>query len=343
MRSSVMVRMFVLCTLLVMAAVPAIAGQNSLDRVPAGLDYWQTLAFGATAYSFEKEPLPAGFFCEGSPAFKGVVQFEGVPLRTEPAGILGTTDTVIERLDEAVFNARGIAKARLRARALHIQSSSPIKTVCGDFKVTATLTDDQPVTSITFRRQNKYGGTFDADLRLRVRIGFENLQNAKAFSVVRDLYLPTVGDAPFACGKAAQIACATPVEPSPGTSSITLVADGRPLSDNPLLDKAAATTCVTGCQCNGHGQCMPTYCWHDPCATAPYDCELHFTTPPCRLGYEQFCDDVAVQESFLEQLRALEARGILQEKPEVVLQKQMRSVEQIEKEQAAKDKELQKK
>jgi hypothetical protein len=170
----------VLCTLLVMAALPAAAGQKPIDRVPAGLDYWQTLSFGATAYSFAREPLPAGFFCAGSPAFTGEVLFEGVPLKTEPAGILGTTDTVIERLDDAVFNARGEATSRLRARALDLRATEPVKTACGSFKVTAGLAEDQPVTSITFHRQNKFGGIFNADLHLRVRIDFTNRQGLLA-------------------------------------------------------------------------------------------------------------------------------------------------------------------
>ncbi len=325
-----------LCTLLAVAALPAVAGP--IDRVPAGLDYWQTLSFGATAYSFAKEPLPAGFFCAGSPAFKGEVLFEGVPLRTEPAGILGTTDTVIERLDDAVFNARGEATSRLRARALNLRATEPVKTACGSFKVTAGLTEDQPVTSITFHRQHKFGGTFNADLRLRVRIDFTNLQTGKVSSLVRDVFLPTVGDAPFACGKAATQYCVKPVDPA-SAAAVTLVSDGRPLmTERPgQIDKAAAT-CVTGCECNPRtGQCMTTYCWHDPCATAPYDCELHFTSSPCDLGYRQFCDSETAQANFLEQLRVLHEQGIVNEKPEVILKSQTRTARQIEKDQAAKD------
>lgn len=332
----------ILCTLLVVAALPAAAGQKPIDRVPAGLDYWQTLSFGATAYSFAREPLPAGFLCAGSPAFTGQVLFEGVPLRTEPAGILGTTDTVIERLDDAVFNARGIATSRLRARALDLRATEPIKTACGNFKVTAGLAADQPITSITFHRQNKLGGIFNADLRLRVRIDFTNLQTGKVSSLVREVYLPTVGDAPFACGKAAAQACAEPVEPA-AAAAVTLVSDGRPLlAERPHLGEKAADTCVTGCECNKDGKCMTTYCWHDPCATAPYDCELHFTHTPCQLGYRQFCDSDVVKANFLEQLRVLHEQGIVNEKPEVILKSQTRSASQIERDQARKDKEAQK-
>ncbi len=342
-RSGLTIRMLILCTMVVMAALPA-AGQKPIDRVPAGVDYWQTLSSGATAYNFEKQPLPAGFLCAGSDPFRGVVYFEGVPLRTEPAGILGTTDTVVERLDDAVFDRHGIAKARLRARAMNIQSTSPIKTACGDFKVTATLTEDQPVTSITFQRQNKFGGVFEADLRLKIRIDFTNLQSGKVASVVREIYMPTVGDAPFACGKVAARACpvvAGPAQPS----SITLLADGRALmTANPgVTEKAEAATCVTGCKCNGNGQCMTTYCWHNPCSDPDYDCEQHFTHTPCELHYEQFCDSDETQANYLEQLRVLQERGLIQEKPEVALQKQIRTAGEVEKAQAAKDREYQQK
>jgi hypothetical protein len=341
----------VLCALLAMAALPAVAAPNPVDRVPAGVDYWQTLSFGATAYGFARDPLPAGFFCAGSAPFTGEVMFEGVPLHTEPAGILGTTDTVIERLDDAVFNARGVATSRLRARALNLRATEPVKTACGSFKVTASLTEDQPVTSITFHRRNKYGGIFNADLRLRIRIDFTHLQTGKVSSLVREVYLPTVGDAPFACGKAAVAACTPSAEPV-NAAAVKLVADGRPLmSARPggQLDKATTSTCVTGCLCQTQTgadtgsppQCLTTYCWHDPCRNNP-DCEKHFTHTPCELGYEQFCDSETTQANYLEQLRVLREMGIVNEKPETILKSQTRSAGQIGKDQARKDREAQK-
>lgn len=336
----------VLCTLLAMAALPAGAAQKPVDRVPAGLDYWQTLSFGATAYSFARDPLPAGFFCAGSAPFTGQVLFEGVPLRTDPAGILGTTDTVIERLDDAVFNAKGVATSRLRARALNLRGTEPVKTACGSFKVTASLTEDQPVTSITFHRQHKAGGLFNADLRLRIRIDFTHLQTGKVSSLVREVYLPTIGDAPFACGKAAVAAC-TPSADTLNAATVTLVADGRPLmSARPggQIDKATTSTCITGCKCSTSDptQCLTVYCWHNPCATPGYDCEKHFTHTPCQLGYRQFCDTEVIQNNYLEQLRVLSEMGIVNEKPETILKSQTRSAGQIERDQARKDKEAQK-
>ncbi|HSS48964.1 MAG TPA: hypothetical protein VLX28_08455 [Thermoanaerobaculia bacterium] len=332
-------RLLVLCTLMLLVALPVLA-ERPIDRVPAGLDYWQTLSGGATAYSFASNPIPAGFFCAGSAAYTGNVSFEGVPVHTIPSGILGTTDTVIERLDDAVFDAQGNGRTRIRGRSLNLVSTEPLKSSCGLFKVTANLTTDQPDSPMVFHRTFAYGGTFDAQLKLRVNINFTNVASGKVFSVVRDVYLPTVNSTPFAMGAVA-VACATPVD-----AEAVKFADGRPLFSNPrpahsekALVTAAATAVATGCLCNTSApyQCQPVYSWHNPCATPGYDCEKHFTNTPCQMGYKDQCVAQPVQESYMEQLRVLYDRGYLQEKPETVLQKQLRSAEQIEKDQATRE------
>jgi hypothetical protein len=167
------------CTLLLAVAAMPVLAAHPIDRVPAGLDYWQTLSSGATMYDFSDNAIPAGFFCDGSKAFKGRVNFEGVPIHTEPANILGTTDTVIERLDDAVFDDSGTAHTRIRGRVLNLQATDLLSTSCGKFKVTANLTDNQPVSPMVFHSLNQYGGTFDAQLRLRVRINFTNVKTHK--------------------------------------------------------------------------------------------------------------------------------------------------------------------
>ena len=188
-----------------------------------------------------------------------------------------------------------------------------------------------------------YGGTFDAQLKLRVNIDFTNMATGKVFSVVRDVYLPTVNSTPFAMGAVA-VACATPID----TAAVTL-SDGRPLSSHPhpaRSEKALVVTentaVATGCLCNTSPpyQCLPVYSWHNPCATPGYDCEKHFTYTPCQLGYRDQCTAQPVQETFLNQLQVLYDRGYLHEKPATVLQKQLRSAEQIEKDQAARDREI---
>jgi hypothetical protein len=323
--------MLVLCTLVLLVALPALA-ERPIDRVPAGLDYWQTLSGGATAYSFASNPLPAGFLCAGSKAFTGNVTFEGVPVRTIPAHILGATDTVIERLDDAVFDAQGNGRTRLRARSLNLVSTAPLKSSCGRFNVTANLTTDQPESPMVFHRTFEFGGTFDAQLRLRVSIHFTNLATGKTFSVVRDVYLPTVNETPFAMGTVA-LACASSLD----AGAITL-ADGSSLLSRPrptgAVQKAVSTPVATGCECNTSApyQCLPVYAWH-----LPKQDERHFTYTPCDLGYTSQCTSKAVQQNYLEQLQALAAKGYLQEDPQTVLQKQLRSADQIEKDQAARE------
>jgi hypothetical protein len=352
-------RGMIFCTLLlVIAAVPAMA-ERPIDRVPAGVDYWQTLSSGATAYDFSTNPIPAGFFCAGSAPFKGRVNFEGVPLHTEPAGILGTTDTIIERLSDAVFDDNGTARTLIRGRALNLRATETLKTSCGRFKVTANLTDNQPTSPMVFHSENKYGGTFDAQLRLRVRVNFTNVDTKKSFAIIRDVYLPTVNNTPFAIGQQAQQACASTAEPiSPASIRLD---DGRPVishvrpagvgakhagsstgtgtigPDQPVDQPAQPV--ATGCQCNSQGQCAPVYSWHDPCAGETYDkCEQHFTHNPCELGYQnQPCTATPVQQTYLDQLKVLYDKGIITEKPEVVLRKQLRTADQIKKDQAARD------
>jgi hypothetical protein len=324
---------------MLLVALPVLA-ERPIDRVPSGLDYWQTLSGGATAYSFASNPIPAGFFCAGSAAYTGNVSFEGVPVHTIPARILGTTDTIIERLDDAVFDAQGNGRTRIRGRSLNLVSTEPLKSSCGQYNVTANLTADQPDSPMVFHRTFAYGGTFDAQLKLRVNINFTNVASGRVFSVVRDVYLPTVNSTPFAMGAVAT-ACATPVD----AAAVTF-ADGRPLFSNPrparsekALATADATAVATGCLCNTSApyQCQPVYSWHNPCATPGYDCEKHFTNTPCQMGYRDQCVAQPVQQTYLDQLQTLYDRGYLQEKPETVLQKQLRSADQIERDQAARE------
>lgn len=341
-----------------LAAAPLAAAGDLPGRVEAGFDFWQTLSSGATAYPFANDPLPAGFFCSGSEPFKGVINFEGIPLDTQPAGILGTTDTIIERLDEAVFNGRGVAKTRIRGRALNLVGTEPLKNACGTWKVTASLADDQPVTEMIFRREHRFGGNFDANLRLKIRVAFTNVDTGAVRSVVREVHLPTVHSVPFAFAKATlstatytpqtytAVACRQLVNTTVSTQAITVL-DGwvqtvdRPqgatekrVAANDVNLKAAV---VTGCLCNSSGQCMPVYSWHDPCSTPGYDCEKHFTHSPCELGYEEQCP-ADVEPVLVEQIKVLRDLGYVHEDPEVVLRKQLRTREAVERDQLEKQK-----
>lgn len=343
-------RFIVALGLLLLVAGAAFAGSA---RISSGYDYWQTLGSGATRYNFAQQPLPADFFCVGSEPFRATVYFEGVPLRTAPANVLGTTDTIIERMDDAVFTKAGVATTRIRARAMDLVATKLFSNSCGAWKVSATLAGEQPVSRLTFHRAHQYGGVFNADLKLRVGVTFTNVETGDTRTVVRLIDMPTVTATPYGTGTVATRACLQPAEPvpvEPGTGvligDVTLTtgyADDATAADHTTkltprrnFLPAKTTAVATGCMCNPQGQCLPLYSWHQPNCVGHYDCELHFTQTPCQLGLPAPQCPIAVDErANAQQLNSLRDRGFLIEDPAVVAQKQVRSADQIRADQAS--------
>lgn len=140
--------------------------------VRKGIDTFTTLADGKTYYDFAKNPIPAGFFCKSSPAYKSRVALRGLPLVTQVPGQLRNIDTVVQRLDDAAFNAEGIAWTRLQFSALSLVSTAPIQTSCGAYHVYVTLAGKQPVTKMRIERSHQLGGTFRGPLAAAVRMTF---------------------------------------------------------------------------------------------------------------------------------------------------------------------------
>jgi hypothetical protein len=153
--------------LMLIAGSPAFAA----EAIHNGVDLWMTVA-GFAQTSFAKEPLPAGFFCESSQPFTGTVKFKGAPLTVEPAGSLGAIDTVVRRLDDAKFNAKGEAVTRIQLMALSLVSTKPIETSCGQYNVAVSLTGKQPVTTMKIFQSDAFGGTYSAPLELNVKAVF---------------------------------------------------------------------------------------------------------------------------------------------------------------------------
>lgn len=147
--------------------------------VQRGTDVFTTMGGGKTFYDFAQNPIPAGFFCKSSKAFTGRVAFKGLPLATETPGQLGSSDTVIERLDDAVFNAKGVAWTRIQFRALSLVSIAPIKTACGSYHVYVSLGGKQRVTSMKILRTEENGGTFAAPLAVNARMEFIPVKSAE--------------------------------------------------------------------------------------------------------------------------------------------------------------------
>jgi hypothetical protein len=158
-----------LLAVLLLIALPTFAA----DRViQSGIDPWKTPGNGTTFIDFSKNPIPAGFFCFKSTPFTGRVVFRGVPVATREPGALGKTDTIVQRLDDAVFDASGVANTRIQVRVLHLVSVEPIKTACGAYTVEVRLNGEQPVTNMRIVRTNESGGRFYAPIAINGKLVF---------------------------------------------------------------------------------------------------------------------------------------------------------------------------
>jgi hypothetical protein len=95
-----------------------------------------------------------------------------VPVATNVPGALGATDTIVQRLDDATFDRRGIALTRLQVRAINFEGLAPVKTACGDFVAKLSLDGEQPITRMRIIRENASGGRFVAPIAVNVKISF---------------------------------------------------------------------------------------------------------------------------------------------------------------------------
>lgn len=164
----------VLCLAL---AVPAVAAERVIG---SGIDIWATQPDGRTHYDFASSPIPAGFFCANSSPFMGTLFLKGSPIATGTPGALGNADTIVERLDNAVFNKSGVAETRIQLRALNLESMFPIKTSCGLFNAKASLDGDQPITRMRIVRETPTTGSYIAPLALNVKVSFTPVNNPSA-------------------------------------------------------------------------------------------------------------------------------------------------------------------
>jgi hypothetical protein len=179
----------ILVPTLLAVALPALAADRAIQN---GIDPWQTKGDGRTFIDFRTIPIPAGFFCSKAKAFTGRVVFQGVPVATGEAGVLGKTDTIVQRLDDAVFNANGIAKTRVQVRVLHFVATQPIQTECGAFKVEVKLNGEQPITTMRIVRQDENGGRFYAPISVNGKVVFTPVKGRsnEVLEVLRNVRFP---------------------------------------------------------------------------------------------------------------------------------------------------------
>jgi hypothetical protein len=144
-------------------AIPTAAADRVIYN---GIDLWRTVSNGSTYVDFSKNPLPAGFFCHKSEPFSDRIGFKGVPVATNVPGGLGQTDTIVQRLDNAVFNKKGVAFTRIQVRSLNFEGLAPVKTTCGLFIARVSLDGEQPITRMRIVRESSSGGRFFAPIHV---------------------------------------------------------------------------------------------------------------------------------------------------------------------------------
>lgn len=181
---------------LVVALLALVVVPLSAQIIESGTDLWRTRGDGTTYASFAIEPLPAGFFCEGSQPFTGDVTFRGVPVKTQPAGALGITDTVIHRLDDAELDANGVATTRIQMKAMVFESVEMLRNECGTFRVGVELEGEQPITEMKIVREEENGGRFVAPIHVNVAITFTPVDHGgETLRIPRQLRFPPAAHA----------------------------------------------------------------------------------------------------------------------------------------------------
>lgn len=146
------------------------AGVLQAETVYSGLDAWTTKGDGTSFVDFAGQPIPAGFFCAGSSAFTGKVLWRGAAISTDDPRV--AVDTLVQRLDDVTFDARGRGVSRLQMKALNLESVSPIQTECGAYNVRANLAGRQPITRMQIFLEGSDGGRYLAPLALNAKLTF---------------------------------------------------------------------------------------------------------------------------------------------------------------------------
>jgi hypothetical protein len=177
---------------LVLLAVPAAAG-----TVTHGIDVWNTPDDGNTLVDFTSYPIPAGFFCAGSPAFAQQIALKGSPIVTNPANALGKTDTIVERLSDATFTNL-TASTTIQVDALSLVQHAPVTISCtgGNKTFNVTVNRDwnppqgtQTVGPMTINESDSTGagGTFDATVYVPGLVTFTDTSTGRSLTPLSDV------------------------------------------------------------------------------------------------------------------------------------------------------------
>jgi hypothetical protein len=176
-------RRSLLCGLCVLAAL-ALAAPASAEVLGIGIDVWTTPDDGSAYVDFTDNPIAADYFCGGSQQFAQRIILKGSPIATSPSRALGSTDTIVKRLDNVDLGG-GSGSTRIQVQAISFVNKSPISVPgCSDtFSAQVTLNGTAPVGNMTIRRTTASGGTFDSNFSVPGKITFTNNRTLEQFKV----------------------------------------------------------------------------------------------------------------------------------------------------------------
>jgi hypothetical protein len=172
---------FTCCALLAsLAALHAAAP----PAIPPGPDFWVTRADNQTAFGFPEGDVES--LCGLGPVadWDRKVVLKGSPAEGSDY------DTVVQRIDNAVFDTAGNAQTRIVLKQLAFASVNVHDTPCGALNWRVKNFGNQAVTMMKLRRLTPKGGIFSADIAVNVEFQAFDPNNTYVGSLFYNFVLP---------------------------------------------------------------------------------------------------------------------------------------------------------
>jgi hypothetical protein len=166
-----------------LAAVPVAA---TFDIIKKGTDYWRTPGNGVTQFTFPAGDVESLCNTPAQGGWDHKISLRGIPAQGSD------WDSAVVRLDHAKFDKSGNARTRVQFQALAMTSIAASDTPCGKLFWTARLAKSkQPITEMRIKKTSDRGGTFFAELALRVELQASRADTGASIgSLFYDIKLP---------------------------------------------------------------------------------------------------------------------------------------------------------
>ncbi|MGH8015037.1 MAG: DUF7451 domain-containing protein, partial [Candidatus Zixiibacteriota bacterium] len=170
-------------------SIGSASDQNDCDQcaqiIEPGVDLWTTPPGTTYDEHFTVSPIPADFFNPGSEPFSGLINLQGQPLTTLPAGQLGSTDAVVQRMLPATLLLDGPPETvPIEIVALNLVSINPITVTYNSgppelWNVRVTLSSNQPqqLGNMQISKECCNGGTFESVLPVTPKFIFTQVSS----------------------------------------------------------------------------------------------------------------------------------------------------------------------